>query len=104
MNRHLTEVDRYMAAARAAIAAQRAMLEGMDPDRPEAANSRELLAMSEEEGAFHRGRRGRRGGVGVLWARCCAPFDLAAGGPVAGQCAKGSAKRFRPIARLTARM
>ena len=48
MNRHLVEVDRYIAAARAAIAAQRAMLEGIGPKAPEASNSRELLAMSEE--------------------------------------------------------
>jgi len=47
MNRHLTEVDRFIAAARAAIAAQRAMLEGMDPDSPEASDSRELLTMSD---------------------------------------------------------
>jgi hypothetical protein len=48
MKIHLTEVDRYIAAARAAIAAQRAMLEEMDPKSAEASNSRELLAMSEE--------------------------------------------------------
>jgi hypothetical protein len=48
MDRHLAEVDRYIAAARAAIAAQRAMLEEMDPKSAEASSSRELLAMSEE--------------------------------------------------------
>jgi hypothetical protein len=47
MNRHLTGVDRYVAAARAAIAAQRAMLKEINPKSAEASNSRKLLAMSE---------------------------------------------------------
>jgi hypothetical protein len=48
MNKHLAEVDRYNAAARLAIAAQRAVLETLEPDGPEASELSKHLAMSED--------------------------------------------------------
>jgi len=48
MNKNLEESDRCIPAAREAIAAQRAVLKGMDPKSAKASNSRELLALSEE--------------------------------------------------------